>query len=1131
MAVQYILGRAGRGKTRRVFEEIKTTLNETDNERLILIVPEQFTLQAERDLIQHLETPGIMRIEVLSFTRLAYHVFNEAGGITRIPIDDQGKSMMLRKAINEIQDDLNIYNKTAQQNGFISKFIDLVSSLKKNNVYPLDLRNQLNYMEEGMMKEKLKDIIVIYENLLEKSVGSYMDSDDAMGLLLEKMEEASFLSNTYIWIDGFNSFPAQSIAIIQKLMKITKNTTITLPMDISESPRDRELFSLSKRIFDKLRQDAGEQGLEEKILDLNHKPNEFIHKEIRHLEGELYAYPYNQYTQDVENIEVFKGANIYSEIEYMAAKVIELVRERSYRWREIAIVCNDLEGYGSIIKRTLEEYHIPYFLDQKRNIMNNPIIEYILSCIEAITKGYRYEDVSRLFKTGFSPLSIDEYEKLEIYILQYGIRGKKWKMPFEWGKEEGLAALNESREKFIEPLIKMEKKLKGKQSFEEITKTLYEYLENVGLKEKLEQWIQELRNQGLYEYVNENTQIWNIVMDTLDQLVEILGEENVSLREYYTILQAGFSSYEIGIIPTTLDQVLVGQIQRSKSHDIKALFVVGINDGVLPSGLDEKDILSNDEKMKLQQAGIDLGSDYETRSFQERYLIYSSMSKPREYLWLSYALADGEGKAIRPSSLIDRIKKIFPRIEEESDIIEDLNQQKKLISIPHSTFKHLVENLRQEVDGSSNHHLWWDVYGWYYNQAHWKETRESIIQGLFHNNQVADVGRDQARLMYKYPIHSSVSRLEGYVNCPFAHFIKYGLKPKELKEYKVEPPDIGVLFHDSMALFTDHLRKQDLNWAEIDRDLAHEIMDGIVDEMVPQYGEGVFNSTHRYKYLVKRLKRISKRAIWTLTSHLKQGEFKLLDHEIAFGRDGLFPALEIELSDGSKIFLEGRIDRVDILEGLEEDYVKIIDYKSGNQNFSLSDVYYGLSLQLMVYIGAMMQQTPKNKKPLKPAGVFYFKIDDPMVQTDEKIIERVEEEIERQLKMKGLALKDTNIVRAMDRDIDKQSRIIPVGIGKDDKFYKSSSVLEEEGFFELLSHAQGLIKDISEEMLKGNIKIYPVKEGKKTACDYCSYKGICQFDTLFEDNQYHNIKKLEDEEVLERLKNKQEVQGHGKVDR
>lgn len=1128
MAIRYIFGRASRGKTYRVFEEIKRALHRKKDEKLILIVPEQFTLQAERDLIKYLQVPGIMKVEVLSFTRLAYNVFNEVGGITRIPIDEQGKSMMLRKIMEETQGELSVYGNVAKQQGFISKYIELLGELKKNNVHPEDIEEQIQSLEDGMMKEKLKDVFLIYKNFMEFAKIDYLDSEDAINLLIEKLDESHMYEDASIWVDGFSSFSAQTITLIGRLMVRAKGFTLSLPMDQDALARDREVFHLPRKIVAEISGMAKRQGIKEEIIDLNHLKG-FGSKEINHLETEIYAFPYHQYKEEVENIEIFQGSNIYTEIEYMATKVVELVRERNYRWRDIAVVCNKIESYGSILKRTFEEYEIPYFLDQKRGIMNNPIIEFVLSTLETIMKGYSYGDVSRLLKTGFSPLAVEEYEILENYMIQYGIRGNKWKSPFRWGEEEKLEKINEIREKFMQPLLKLEKKLKGKQTFEKTTKDLYTYLEEVGVKEKLHSWIEQLRREGLYEYVNENTQIWNILMETFDQLVEILGEQEISLRNYHGILQSGFASFEIGIIPTTLDQVLVGQIQRSKSHDIKALFVVGVNDGVLPSGVEDKDILSNEEKLTLKEAGVDLGSDNEIRSQQERFLIYSALSKPKEFLWLSFALADGEGKALRPSTLIDGVKKIFPKLRQKGDLIKTEAGEKYLVSMGHSTLKHLIENLRLYADGQEIYDFWWEVYKWYYRQPQWREPLLNIVEGLFHKNQVSYVGEKQAKRIYTYPIHSSVSRLEGFVSCPFAHFIKYGLRPKERQEYKVEAPDIGELFHDAMAKFTDRLKEKDLNWRDVDRELSGEVMDGVIEEIVPEYGEGVFHSTHRYKYLVKRLKRISKRAIWTLTNHLKKGEFDLYGHELSFGKGGDFPPLEIELASGEKIFLEGRIDRIDVLEG-EEEYIKIIDYKSGSKDFSLSDIYYGLSLQLMVYLDAVLQyqKNPKGKE-FKPAGIFYFKIDDPMIQSEEKLVEKVEEQIAKKLKMKGLVLKDVNIVKAMDGDIKGQSSILPAGIGKGDSFYKSSSALEEEGFFKLLEHCRSLIKEISEEMLKGNIKIFPVKKDKLAACKYCSYGGICQFDPLLEDNKYNNIVKLKDEEVLEKIQG--EGERNGEVDR
>ncbi|MEW9121254.1 MAG: helicase-exonuclease AddAB subunit AddB [Thermotaleaceae bacterium] len=1131
MGVKYILGRAGSGKSHFILEDIKKALEETEDQ-LILIVPDQFTLQAERDLVEKMKLPGIMRIEVLSFTRLAHRVFSEVGGITRTHINDQGKQMVIRKIIDESEKDLNIYKKGAQQEGFVSKLSELLCELKQQDISPYGLIQEVStFDEESILRRKLLDIAHIYERFNQYLEGKYLDTEDYINLLIEKLEEADFLKNTRIWIDGFHNFTVQTYKIIEKLLGLTKEMTLALTIDENIAARDRDLFQVAETTYHKFHEIAINYGLTEKKLDLNKEGKELPRKNsaIEHLERELYAYPYEAYNKEAEEqIFIFSGNNLYTEIENAAAQILSLVRDQGYRWRDIAVVTNDLENYGLIVERVFQEYEIPYFLDQKRSIVNNPIIECTLSALEIIRRGYRYEDVFRFFKAGFSGLSINAYETLENYALRYGIQGKRWHDSFTKGDPSQLDSLNSWREDFIRPMGLLEKKIKGKRTVSEITRALYEYLEDLEVNSQLETWIDQLRARGEYAYLLENAQIWNIVLNTFDQMVEILGEQVISLQDYVRILEAGFASLELAIIPTTIDQVLVGHIQRSKSHDIKALFVVGINDGVLPSGKDEEGILSDEERSRMKESGILLLSDRESRIAEEKFTIYTTFSKPSHYLWLSYALSDQEGKALRPSILIDRIRKVVGNLSIHSDVVQDTQRQVHLIGTRNSTFKYLIENLRRYVDGKPIEDLWWDVYHWYYQEKEWDRHREAVIEGLFHRNQEDYLESQWVRQIYQRPIRASVSRLEQFVNCPYAHFIRYGLRPKERQQYKVEAPDIGELFHGSMKGFTERLQKEGISWRELKREQSDALIDSIIDEMVPTYGEGVLLSTHRYKYLVNRLKRISRRSLWTLADHIKKGSFEPIGHEVAFGQGGEYPPIEIVLSDGERILLEGRIDRVDAFEDEENSYIKIIDYKSGNKDLDLTEIYYGIQLQLMVYLHAMLtHHNNQEQKIVKPAGVFYFRIDDPMVKSDEKIAETIEKEIRKKLKLKGLVLKDVHIVRHMDKEVEGHSEILPLGLGKNQDFHKYSSVLSHEGFQGLLVHVQKLIEEISKEMMKGNIRIEPCKNGKQTACAFCQYRGICQFDNLLENNDYRNIKKMKNEEIMDLLLKKREVRQDG----
>lgn len=1121
MKLRFILGRAGSGKTHRILDEIEYRLKENNNHKLVLIVPEQFTLQAEADLIFKKNLEGIMRVEVLSFQRLGYKVLNEAGGIKKTAINGLGKIMVLRKIFEENTKDLTVFRKASSQDGFLSNFSQLISELKKDDIPANLIKEKSDTMEQdNMLKRKLEDIHLIYNKFNEYMEGRYTDDEDKMNLVIEKLDDSIYFDDAEIWVDGFNGFSALEYKILEKLMLKSRKLNIALTLDIT-NPRDLNLFTPTDNTYNRLRNMARENGVEERktILD-----NIEMYKidEIRHIEKELFSYPYRRFEKVTERVNVFYSMNQYREIEYVASQIVSFVRDKKYRWRDVAVVCNHIDLYSPTIKRVFSEYGIPYFIDEKRSIMNNPIVKLILSSLEIISRNFRYEDVFRFIKTGFSGLDKNEYERLENYVLRYGIVGDKWLEDFIY-EGENLEEINKIRSKFTAHFIKFKSRIKTKNTINDLTKYLFEFLTDMSIEEKLNIIIEKQKEKGYLELVNENTQIWNIVMEVLDQLVEILGDTKVTIKEYIKILESGLSEYQIGIIPPTMDQVLVGNLDRSRSHDIKVLFVVGANDGILPSTVEDEGLLLDEEKTEMKSIGLNLSSDGESKAREEEFSIYTSFSKPSEYLYISYALGDSEGKTLRPSIIIDKLRKVFPKLNICSDIVKNEEIDIDLITTPISTFKYLVENLRLKLDGNNIGEIWQEVYNWYYNEIKWREKLNVIIEGLFHNNQQEKIGEEYSRRLYQLPFRTSISRLETYVNCPYSHFIKYGLRPEERKIYEIRTPDIGLLYHNSIEEFSKELAIENLNWHMLNREKSDEIVERVLDNMIDEFQHGLLLSTHRYKYMVNRLKRISKRALWTITEHIRSGDFVPVQHEVIFGEgpDSKIPPIIISLPNGEEVKLEGRIDRVDILEGEEGSYVKIIDYKSGTKAFNLSDAYYGLQIQLLVYADAIISNGDKLiKNQVYPAGIFYFKIDDPMIESDEDDLDLIEKEIAKKLKLDGIILKDINIVKSMDRNIEEtnSSSIIPVSMKKDGEFTKNSSVIDKEDLDNLIKHVKGLIAKIAEEILKGKIRIEPCKEDKYVSCAYCEFSSICQFETSFEDNKYRNIKKLKDEDVLLKLK-------------
>ena len=1137
MGIRYLIGRSGSGKTQQVYREIGEAVKKGEN-RLILMVPEQFTLQAERDLIRKQNLPGLLDAEVLSFTRLAHKIFNEVGGLTRTHINEQGRHMILRRLLDKLNDHLTVYKSVSRQSGFIEKTNQLLSDLKKHDITPDQLRRMAEkFQASPLLSGKLMDTALIYEAFQQYLEERYMDSEDAINALVDRIEQYQGLNGARIWLDGFDYFPPQSVRVLEKLALTARELTITFTMDTRGKSRDQDVFRVHALSLQKVRRIAKEYKIHEEFVyfpqeghvnetkenaaDLHRVP------ELAHLERQLYQYPYQEYSEEVIHIEGFAAGNPESEIERLAGRILSLSRTRGWRYREMTVVSGDLSVYGSLIKRVFTQYGIPFFLDEKRPVIQNPIVDLVLSCLRVTGRGYRYEEVFKLLKTGFCGLSRDQTELLENYCLEYGIKGKKWKQPFHLGeKDYPLEVLNDCRKLIMDPLTKLEEALKTSNNIREMVTALYFYLEDIKLQEQLEEWIEKLRQEGLWEQMNENAQIWNIVMETFDQLAEILGDQKAGIDEFCRILESGFASLKAGIIPTTLDQVLIGSIQRSKSQDVKALFVVGCNDGILPAGNQDDRLLSAEERDLLQSEGLDLGGYTELLAADEKFGIYTAFSKPSDFLWISYALADSKGETLRPSILIDRLKRLFPRLIFSSDLLADEQEHLEMVSTPKAAYKYMTAHMRNAADGKEDSLLWWLVYDWYkrHPDEEWAHRIGMLTEGLFHQNQEPSLGREKAVALYSLPVKASVSRLEQYVKCPFAHFVRYGLRPAERKEYTVAAPDLGELFHLSIEKFTARIAVQGLDWRELKDHECESMLDDVMDEILPEYNHGILQSTHRYQYLSKRLKRIGKRAVWLLTDHIRRSKFNPVGHEISFGLKGTYPPIEIELADGEKMLLEGRIDRCDIYERENDLFINVIDYKSGAESFDLSDAWFGLKLQLLVYLEAMLEQEQRRiDGKARPGGIFYFRIDDPLINTKESVGEAIEKEIRKKLKLKGLVLKDVNLIRSMDNKISGYSEVLPVGVSdKNDSIYANSSVLEEEDFIWLIKHIKEFIRELGAEMLNGNINISPTKKGDETACRYCPYDGICQFDLQLENNRYRLIPSLKTEEVIERIRLRRE---------
>ncbi|MBC8062193.1 MAG: helicase-exonuclease AddAB subunit AddB [Clostridiaceae bacterium] len=1142
MSLRIVYGGAGSGKSTFCLKDIEKRIEEGFQGSLILIVPEQFSFQAEKNLIKILGEKGLLKAQVLSFKRMSHYVLNEVGGMTHVHINSAGKNILLHKVLEETKDELKFFAKAGRQKGFVNTLSDTITEFKRYNVTPELLKEAEAALSDEDLKNKITDINLIYSRFEELLHEKYIDPEDDLTILCEKLNESKSFDGAEIWIDEFSNFTPQQYKIIEKLLKKTKRINVTLNTNVLTGGNNVEvsdIFLSVKNTENKLLRIIAENNISyDKPMEIRGEViSRFMESmELQHLERNLFSYSNKPYAKENKDICIFKATNEYSEVESTARSIISLCREKGARFKDIALVVRDLGNYSNLIKVIFGQYDIPYFIDEKRTIDRNPLIILLKSIIDIFINNWSYDAVFAYLKTGLIRIEKEEIDLIENYVLANGIKGKKW-FEEQWtyrlsygfenqdiSEKEAdiLLKVNEIKLRVVTPLVSLQTKVKGSKIIKDTCTSLYDFLIELSVPEQLEKWIENFKILGNNEKVSEYAQVWNMTMELLDQLVEVMGEEKVKLEDYLKLLETGINEYKVGLIPPSLDQVLVGSMERVKSHDVEMVYILGVNDGVFPMNADSEGILSDRDRLFLKNYGIEIAQDTKSRAREEQFLIYSTFTIPKKYLRVSYPISNFEGKSLRPSIMISRLKKVFPKLKEESNVIKKYTEDEalELISLPKPTFNELVYTVRGEVEGLVAKDIWWEVYRWYLKQDNWNLKSALAFEGLRYSNQVQSVNSQKIKKLYGSPLQFSVSRLEKFAECPFAYYVQYGLKAKERKIYELSAPDLGSFMHGVLDGFSTRLEENNINWRDIEKTWCENTVGEIVEADVNKKTGYILASSARYRYLVERLKRLLTKSVWTIAEHVKSGSFSPAGHEIEFGKSPEFPPITMELSSGDKISLTGRIDRVDEMITDEGTYLRIIDYKSGPKNFKLIDVYYGLQLQLLVYLDAILTHWKRYEdSETIPGAILYFKIDNPIISVEgETSSDEIEKEIMKKLKMQGLLLKDARIIREMDKNMEKYSLVIPAQLNTDGSLAKNTSAATREQFQLLREYVRNTVVSLCEEMLLGNITIMPCKRKEYIACTFCNYSAICKFDVAIRDNKYKLLIDKSEEELWELIK-------------
>ena len=1135
MALQFYFGPSGSGKSKRLHQDVLHMAAKDPDCNFLFLVPDQFTMQTQTDLVKESPGGGIMNIDVLSFGRLTHRIFEETGYGRKPVLDDTGKSLVLRKVASSVQEELPVLSGNLNKIGYIHEIKSAISEFKQ---YGLSVERVGELAEfsksRGTLYYKLKDLKTLYQAFDTYVAERFITTEDTLALLSRAVHESKIMKNSVVIFDGFTGFTPIQYRLIAELMELSRMVIVSVTLGEGENPYrimgEQELFYLSKKTVRDLQKWAQKRNVrqaEDVYLGKGGLPRFRESRELAHLEKQLFRYPLKPYEESQKDcipaIQIREAMSPAGEVRGACILIKKLVLEQNYSYRDIAVVTGELETYGDFFEREAATYDIPVFIDRTRGILLNPFLEYIRSALRIVLQNFSYESVFHYLRSGLADFTMEETDLLENYILATGIKGRK-----KWGElftRNATEQINELRERLygqMTPLLQKQETASG------YVKALYEFIVAGRIQEKLLTFEEQFRADGEEERAKEYAQIYRLVMELLNQIEGLLREEAMTLQEFADILDSGFAEIEVGTIPGGVDRVIVGDMERTRLNQVKVLLFLGVNDGNIPRNANKGGIISDIDREFLKDSDIELAPTPRQQMFTQRLYLYMNMTKPSERLYLSYARISSDGKTLRPSYLIDTVKALFP-CAYQGNLMEGKESVTERIMGKKDALPYVAEELRERAQGRAGgmtDEEFFSLCRIYWEDTAFRSQLEKLLQAAYEHYEHKPLGAMIARMVYGTVLENSVSRLERYAACAYAHFLQYGLNLKEREVFQLENTDLGNIYHEVLEVFSHRLKEHGYTWLDFPKEEGEQLLWEALENCSMQYGETILYSSARYQYMIERMYRILKRTIWALKKQLKSGKFLPEAFEMSFSRVENLDAVNITLSKEEKMKLRGRIDRLDTCEDEDHIYVKVIDYKSGNKKFDLAAVYYGLQLQLIVYmnVAAEMMKKSHPDKEVVPAALLYYHVNDPMIKSEEELSpEQVNDQLLKELRMNGLVNDSEEVIGLLDGSFATKSSIIPVERKSDGSLSARSSVVNRQDYEVISNYVNQKMHQFGTEILQGNIEVNPCEQGNTESCTYCTFREICAFDGKipgFEKRKPgHGMDVLKDEQdIIEKMR-------------
>lgn len=1146
MALLIVTGGSGSGKSTWVCEHILRESEKNPKKNYFVIVPDQFTMQTQMDFVNRSPRGGIMNIDILSFSRLAHRIFEETGGNRRPVLDDTGKSLILRRIAGSIKEQVPVIGSNLNKQGYIHEVKSAISEFMQYGIGEKELDEMLSFCESrGALYHKLKDIKVLYRAFREYIKEHYITTEESMDILAKELPKSARIPGSVVVFDGFTGFTPIQENVIGVLLELCEQVIVTVTMEQeNKSPapvKEQDLFSFADKTVNRLKKLASERRIE--ILPEKTMPEirRFTGKpELAFLESHLFRYPIVPYRGEKENrIRISFHKDMQQEVRFLCRQIRSLIKKTGCAYRDIAVIAGDLSSYESCIEDEFEQYELPLFMDKTRKIELNPFVELIKSSLDILTDNFSYESVFRYLRSGLVDFTPEETDDLENYVLEMGIQGKKaWAHAFAGRTKlmkqkedaiEKLQYLNTLRERLSEQLSsllygneKSDSTYSGQYTVKELVRRLYDFTLQNKTEEKLLQYAFFFEQKKEYARAKEYRQIYRLIMELLEQITELIGEEKMTVREFADILDAGFNEIEVGTIPKSVDRIIVGDIERTRLKQVKYLFFLGVNDGYIPGKTNKGGIISDIDREFLKGSNMELAPSPRDKMYIQKYYLYLNLTKPSEGLFLSYAGTDAQGAALRPSYLVALLKKLFWGCEysysneQEQMQIGNLSEAKELYCMLLSKYaegtiskeeRECFENLLLLLGKEKSDKLL---------LMHW-------IENTWYTKKDEQISQAAAALLYGDTILSSISRMEKYASCAYSFFLQYGLSLRERELYGFEAKDIGTVFHGVLECFSQKLKENHYTWFDFPEAEGRMLVTEAMQEVCLHYTDAILFENAWNRYTMGRMEEILQKCVRNISYQIRKGRFMPKEYEVSFQLIENLQDMDVTFTDKDRMKLSGRIDRLDVCEKENKVYVKIVDYKSGDKNFDLVSFYHGTQLQLVVYMNEALRRSMSEypDKEAVSAAMLYYHVDDPIVEGTSGITpEAVNQKVREALRMKGIINSDGDILEALDTSKTAKSDCVSLDYDSKGGLKASVNAFDNEQMKLLSDYASYCLKTMGVKIKKGEIPLNPYKSSTADSCEYCCYKDVCGFDEKLPGHRKRDLKKEKDTDYLKLIKEK-----------